>query len=59
MTKREIERRIAALEADADPTICTWLDLVKAADAPPGTPLILSPAMQKLFDATLRSDNAK
>lgn len=57
--RRDLIRRVEALERDGNYEIATWLDLVKAADAPPGTPLKLSPAMQDLFDATLRSDNAK
>jgi len=44
MTRREIERRLAALEEDANPVICTWVDLVKAVEEGREN-LVLSPAM--------------
>lgn len=52
--RRDLVRRVEALEQGGNYDIATWLDLVKAADAPPGTPLKPSPAMQDLFDTTLR-----
>ena len=48
MSRAHLERRLAALEQDADPTIHTWRDLVVAVDE--GREIALSPAMQGLFD---------
>ncbi|WP_214084195.1 hypothetical protein [Methanoculleus sp.] len=52
MTRREIERRLTALEEDANPEICTWVDLMNAVDEGREN-LVLSPAMQDLFDSAL------
>lgn len=51
MTKASIERRLAALEADANPTISTWADLVIAVDE--GREIVLAPAMQGVVDTAL------
>lgn len=49
--RRDLVRRVEALEEDANPGIATWLDLVLAADAPPGTTFTVSPEMAELFDS--------
>lgn len=47
--RRDLVRRVEALEEDANPAISTWADLVAAAEEG-RDPIILSPAMQDLFD---------
>lgn len=48
--RRDLEKRVEALEKAAAPEIGTWLDLWTAADAPPGQTFTASPAMQELFN---------
>lgn len=52
MSRANIERRLAALEEAANPVISTWADLMTAVDEG-RDPIILSPAMQDLFDSAL------
>ena len=52
MTRGSIERRLEALERDANPEVGSWRDLVVAVDDG-RDPIILSPAMQDLFDSAL------
>ncbi|WP_214084407.1 hypothetical protein [Methanoculleus sp.] len=52
MSRANIERRLERLERDADPTIHTWRDLMTAVEEG-RDPIILSPAMQDLFDSAL------
>ena len=52
MNRGSIKRRLAALEEDANPAVSTWADLVVAAEEG-RDPIILSPAMQDLFDSAL------
>jgi len=52
MNRGSIERRLAALEEAANPVVSTWADLVVAVEEG-RDPIILSPAMQDLFDSAL------
>lgn len=52
MNRGSIERRLAALEEAANPAVSTWADLMTAVDDG-RDPIILSPAMQDLFDSAL------
>lgn len=52
MSRAHLERRLAALEEDANPAVSTWADLVVAVEEG-RDPIILSPAMQDLFDSAL------
>jgi hypothetical protein len=52
MNRGSIKRRLAALEEAANPAVSTWADLVAAVEEG-RDPIILSPAMQDLFDSAL------
>lgn len=52
MNRGSIERRLAALEEAANPAVSTWADLVVAVEEG-RDPIILSPAIQDLFDSAL------
>lgn len=52
MSRARIERRLAALEEDANPVISTWADLMTVVDEGQD-PIVLSPTMQGLFDSAL------
>lgn len=52
MSRAHLERRLAALEEAANPAVSTWADLVVAVEEG-RDPIILSPAMQDLFDSAL------
>jgi hypothetical protein len=49
MSRASIERRLEALERDADPEVGSWKDLVVAGDDG-RDPITLSPAMYGIFD---------
>lgn len=50
MTKKQIERRLAIIEATANPEISTWVDLMVAVDDGREN-LVLSPVMCGLLDS--------
>ncbi|PKL61807.1 MAG: hypothetical protein CVV31_09230 [Methanomicrobiales archaeon HGW-Methanomicrobiales-2] len=49
MSRARIERRLEALERDANPGISTWADLMTAVEEG-RDPITLSPTMQGLFE---------
>lgn len=49
--RRDLARRVEALEEDANPAISTWADLVVAVEEG-RDPIAISPAMQSLFNTT-------
>ena len=57
MNRGSIERRLAALEEAANPAVSTWVDLVIAVDEGRDT-IVLSPAMQELYDSICREQEA-